>query len=147
LLASGGEDCVVRLWDTNTWECCQILTGHSGTIARVAFSPDGTYLASASKDYTVRIWDTATGECLQILAGHTDLVNFVVFHPDPSQHLLASCGHDETIRLWDTDTWACRQVMRPQRIYEDMNITGIQGLTTAQLATLQGLGAIVLNTP
>jgi WD40 repeat protein len=143
LLASGGEDYLVMMWDVDSGELQHTCAGHTASVTAVTFNLTGTLLASASKDYTVRIWDTATGECLQILAGHTDLVNFVVFHPDPSQHLLASCGHDETIRLWDTDTWACRQVMRPQRIYENMNITGIQGLTTAQLATLQGLGAIV----
>jgi WD40 repeat protein len=142
LLAGGGEDCMVRLWDTNTWECCQVLIGHTGTIARVAFSPDGAYLASASKDYTVRIWDVSTGECLETLEGHTDMVNFVVYHPDPQRRLLASCSHDETIRLWDTNTWECTKVLRPQRIYEDMNITGATGLTPSQLTTLKTLGAI-----
>jgi WD40 repeat protein len=76
------------------------------------------------------------------LEGHTDLVNFVVYHPDPQRRLLASCSHDETIRLWNTDTWECIKVLRPQRIYEDMNITGATGLSTAQRITLKGLGAI-----
>jgi WD40 repeat protein len=141
-LASGGEDYTVRLWDTYTWECCHILNGHTGTISKVVFNLDGSNLASASKDYTVRIWDVATGECLKILAGHTDLVNCVVYHPDPQRRLLASCSHDETIRLWDTETWECLKVLRPQRVYENMNITGATGLSPAQLATLKTLGAI-----
>ena len=142
LLASGGEDYSIRIWNIHTGECCDILSGHTGAISGVSFSPDGGYLASSSKDATVRIWDVATGECIKILEGHTDLVNYVVYHPDPQRRLLASCSHDETIRLWDTETWECLKVLRPQRVYEDMNITGATGLSPAQLATLKTLGAI-----
>jgi WD40 repeat protein len=143
LLASGGNDCTIRLWNIHTGECCHVFTGHTGAVAKVVFNLDGSHLASASKDYTVRIWDVATGECIKILEGHTDLVNCVVYHPDPQRRLLASCSHDETIRLWDTETWECLKVLRPQRVYEDMNITGATGLSPAQLATLKTLGAIL----
>jgi WD40 repeat protein len=144
LLASGGEDYTVRLWHIHRGECVHVLNGHTGAITGTAFSLDGKYLASSSKDYTIRIWDVATGECVQVLTGHTDLVNFVVYHPDEQRRLLASCSHDETIRLWDTDTWECVKILRPQRIYEGMKIAGAKGITTAQLNTLQGLGAIAL---
>jgi WD40 repeat protein len=142
LLASGGEDNSVRLWDFEAGECRQVLTGHTAAIACVAFSPDGMYLASASKDYTIRIWQVATGECIRVLTNHTDLVNFVAFHPDADRILLASCSHDETIRLWDTDFWICIKVLRPQRIYEEMNITKVTGITPSQIDALKSLGAI-----
>jgi hypothetical protein len=35
--------------------------------------------------------------------------------------------------------------LRPQRVYEEMNITGVTGLTAAQRITLKGLGAIELD--
>ena len=142
LLASGGEDNDIRIWQIHTGECHYILSGHTAAITGATFSPDGLYLASSSKDATVRIWDVATGECVRTLTGHTDLVNFVVYHPDPDRRLLASCSHDETIRLWNTETWECLKVLRPQRVYENMNITGATGLSPAQLATLKTLGAI-----
>jgi WD40 repeat protein len=145
LLASGGEDYTVCLWHIHRGECIHVLNGHTGAITGTAFSLDGKYLASSSKDYTIRIWDVATGECIQVLTGHTDLVNFVVYHPDEQRRLLASCGHDETIRLWDTDTWECVKVLRPQRIYEGMNITGVKGVSAAQIATLKELGAVELG--
>jgi WD40 repeat protein len=92
--------------------------------------------------YTIRIWRVSTGECIRVLTGHTDLVNFVVFHPDVDRILLASCSHDETIRLWDTDFWICIKVLRPQRIYEGMNITKVTGITASQINALKSLGAI-----
>jgi WD40 repeat protein len=144
LLASGGEDYTVRIWHIHTGECIHVLNGHTGAITCTAFSLDGSYLVSSSKDYTIRIWEVATGKCVQTLTGHTSLVNFVTYHPDADRRLLASCGHDETIRLWNTDTWECTKVLRPQRVYEEMDITGVTGLTTAQRITLKGLGAIDL---
>jgi WD40 repeat protein len=139
LLASGGEDPEIRLWDLNG-DCQLILTGHTGAIASLAFSPDGLYLASASKDHTIRIWEVATGNCLNILTQHQDLVNFVAFHPNGKQ--LATCSHDETIRLWETDFWIGAKVLRPERLYEGMNITSAQGLSESQVSMLKSLGAI-----
>ena len=142
LLASGSEDSNIRIWNVWTGECLQVLSEHTSTIRAVKFSPDGAYLASSSNDLTVRIWDVNTWKCLKILTGHISFVTGIAYHPDPQRQLLASCSHDDTIRLWDTATGECIEVLRPQRIYEGMNVSGATGITTAQLATLKGLGAL-----
>jgi CHAT domain/WD domain, G-beta repeat len=58
LLASGGGDKTVRLWDPATGEHRRTLTGHADWVFAVAFSPDGRLLASGGADETVRLWDS-----------------------------------------------------------------------------------------
>jgi len=55
--------------------------------------------------------------------------------------LLASSGDDSTIRLWDRESGELVRTLRRDRPYERLNMTGIQGLTAAQKATLHALGA------
>ncbi|MFF0087784.1 WD40 repeat domain-containing serine/threonine protein kinase [Streptomyces canus] len=56
MLASGGDDNAVRLWDPHTGEELGALTGeHTAPVSSVAFSPDGQHLASASTD-EIRLW-------------------------------------------------------------------------------------------
>jgi WD40 repeat protein len=55
---------------------------------------------------------------------------------------IVSGSQDQTIKLWHTETGECLATMRAPRPYEQMNITGISGLTTAEQETLKLLGAI-----
>ena len=78
----GVEDTTIRLWDVETGEHISALTGHTGWVSSVSFSPDGRTLATGSEDATVRLWDVETGEHISALTGHTDGVSSVSFSPD-----------------------------------------------------------------
>ena len=45
------------------------LTGHSGVVTSVDFSPDGNRVVSASLDNLVKIWNTATGALVSSFMG------------------------------------------------------------------------------
>lgn len=56
LLASGGEDGLVRLWDTTSGRERVALEWHLDAVGSVVFTPDGMTLASGSFDGTVKLW-------------------------------------------------------------------------------------------
>lgn len=59
LLAIGGEDRAVHLWDMRKGQWLRHWPGHLGEIGALAFSPDGRRLASGSEDASALIWDVS----------------------------------------------------------------------------------------
>ncbi|MBW4465625.1 MAG: NACHT domain-containing protein [Pegethrix bostrychoides GSE-TBD4-15B] len=110
LLATGGNNRTVCLWQIATGQKLFSLSGHTGWICAVIFSPDGKLLASSSMDQTIRLWDTQTGDCLQVLVGHTDVIWSLAFSPDGQW--LASGSDDYTIKIWQTATGESVQTLR-----------------------------------
>lgn len=96
-----GQHRAVELWDVATGDHLASLTGHTGPVEDVAFSPDGARLATASFDRTVWLWDSATGDQLLVLHSPIATVSSVSFHPDGTR--LASTGPDGTVRVWALD--------------------------------------------
>lgn len=54
---SGGADGAVRVWEAGTWRLLHTLTGHTGGVAAVGRSPDGTRLATGGFDGALRVWE------------------------------------------------------------------------------------------
>src|SRR6185369_6617731 len=82
LLASGGDDAVVKLWDTATGREIATLNGHSLGVKAVAFSDDGKLLVSGSDDGSARLWDVNTGETLATLVTLNAGSDWLVVTPD-----------------------------------------------------------------
>lgn len=54
-----GTSVGVELREAGSVELVALLTGHTGAVSLVAFSPGGKTLASGSGDGTVLLWDVA----------------------------------------------------------------------------------------
>ena len=126
ILATGGDDCTVRLYAADTLPPVPtfVLTGHVHRVACVAIGPSIADLpllvASGSDDETVRLWDADTGLALGApLVAHTGSVPSVAFAPcvtgaTGGMVLLASAGGwDATVRLWDVGVLPPRPVGVP----------------------------------
>ena len=61
LVASGGDDNRILLWNRTTGELVHRLDGHEAKVMSVAASPDGKLVASASWDQRIGLWDVGTG--------------------------------------------------------------------------------------
>jgi WD40 repeat protein/transcriptional regulator with XRE-family HTH domain len=111
LLASGGIDATVRLWDPHRGTLLATLS-HPDQVSALTWSPDGHLLASGSFDGQIRLWETqhsAPVTCIAALTGHTDLVCGLAFAPDGSR--LASASWDRTVKLWEVASGGVSQTL------------------------------------
>ena len=137
-LVSGSSDHTIKLWNIHTGECLKTFHDRTSSVWSVTFTLDSKTIISSSEK--VKIWDVSTGECLRTLQGHTNGVRSIEISSD--HKILVSGSLDETIKIWDFNTGKCLKTLRNERLYEEMNITGVTGLTEAEKATLKALGAV-----
>jgi WD40 repeat protein len=100
LVASGGEDGAVWLWDTGRGEPRQ-LADQLSQVRALALSPDGELLASGSSDGVLHLWKLRTGTSHSVY--HMGVpVQDVAFSPDA--HHVGAVGRGKIARVWPVES-------------------------------------------
>jgi WD40 repeat protein len=107
LLAAGGDDDTVHMWDVSVAERplpLPSLTGPTSKIFAIAISPDnGTLAAGTAADHAIYTWDIADPKHPRLvgmpLAGPASWINTVAFSPDGTT--LAGGSSDTFLWLWN----------------------------------------------
>ncbi|KAJ0041743.1 hypothetical protein NL108_007394, partial [Boleophthalmus pectinirostris] len=115
LLATGGCDGTIKLWDVIKQFCTHNLKGSAGVVHLVQFHPDAQKLQlfSSSLDCGIRMWDLRSSQCVCVLQSHYSAVTGLSFSCD-GQTMISS-GRDKICTVWDLKT---QKVKRTVPVYE-----------------------------
>src|SRR6266699_3539789 len=138
LASAAGSKLLV--WDVQRGAGVRTLGPQPGEASAVTWEPSGERLLSGGSDGRLCWWEVQSGACVRVREAHQGTVQALKVSPEGRR--LASCGNDGTIKLWDLQSGKPLQTLRRDRPYERLNITGIRGLTQAEIATLRALGAM-----
>lgn len=83
ILASGGPEKTVRLYDPRTGNKVSKLVGHVDNIRAILIDDAGDTILSASADKTVKMWSIKNGRCMYTFTMHDESV-WSLFSDDPS---------------------------------------------------------------
>ncbi len=115
IVATGGEDRSIRLWQLDTGNQIAVLTGHQKSIRTLAIHPVHIdLLYSSGQDGMIKLWQLDRAIELQSIDSHQATVNHLAISPDG--RLLITAGSDRTLKIWDTDTHTHLSNLRPHRL-------------------------------
>lgn len=121
ILASGGIEKVIRVWDARSGSRITKFIGHTDNVRAILCSDDGKTFISASSDTTVKIWDLTAGRCLHTLT----------MHADPVWTLASDHPHLAVFHSADRSGLVLKHDLRPQsRAPGDLECTALCKETT-----------------
>ena len=104
LMASGGEDCKINVWDVKTGKNLRTLGSNKSAIECLCFAPSEQCLVSGSTSGSIKVFDLNEGR-YRNLGGHKTTVTSVQYHP--FSDFVASGSKDTTVKVWDVRNKEC----------------------------------------
>lgn len=127
VMASGGPESIVRLWDPKSGKRITSFVGHTDNVRDILINQDGDKVMTASSDQTVKLWSMTAGRCMYTLTMHNDSVWSL--HSDHPQLSIFYSG-DRSGLVARTDVRGC----------SDMN----DGLSLAIAQEHEGINELVV---
>ncbi|CAL7933041.1 unnamed protein product [Xylocopa violacea] len=117
VMASGGSDGTIRLWNLQHHTCTHNLKGAQGVISVLVFHPntEKELLFAAGDDIKIHGWNITSGEEEITLSGHYSKVTSLSFIED--KDYLVSSGRDRVLILWDISSGTSLRIVP---VYEEI---------------------------
>lgn len=100
IIASGGPESVVRVWDSRTGKRITKFVGHTDNVRDILVAQDGETILTASSDQTVKVWSMTAGRCMYTLTMHNDSV-WSLFSEHPQLSVFYSSDRSGTVAKTD----------------------------------------------
>jgi U3 small nucleolar RNA-associated protein 12 len=99
LLATGGADCDIVLWDLTAETGLFRLRGHRDAVTQLHFlGENNQQLLSGSKDTLLKVWDMDQQRCVETIVGHRAEVWDFAVTPDETRLVTISSASD--MKVW-----------------------------------------------
>lgn len=95
--SAGLSDNSIQLVDLTMGKVTKTLTGHTGPVAELTYTPKGDQLVSVSADKSARVWDIAAGSAKTTIDHGAPILSMALTKDGTK---LVTAGTDKTIKLW-----------------------------------------------
>ncbi|CAH1797851.1 unnamed protein product [Owenia fusiformis] len=103
LVAAGGDEGMVKLFDVAGKSLLRTFRGHSGPVHVSKFLTGNLQILSGSDDKTVKLWDIPSESEVMSYNEHTDYIRCGAVS-QRSKNIVLTGAYDHTVRLFDTRT-------------------------------------------
>ena len=94
----------IIVWDVESGERVASLTGHTGYIYRLCFSPCGRFLASGGEeDGTVRVWNVESWQEINAYIGYGKSDMIPSYSPEGVLRVAVASYDDDIVPVWDLE--------------------------------------------
>lgn len=100
ILAAGGPESIVRLWDSRNGKRITKFVGHTDNVRDILINEAGDMIMTASSDQTVKVWSMTAGRCMHTLTMHNDSV-WSLFSNDPTLGIFYSSDRSGLVAKTD----------------------------------------------
>lgn len=101
VLATGGPESVVRVWDPKSGKLITKFVGHTDNIRGILINETGDKIMTASSDQTVKVWSLTAGRCTHTLTMHNDSV-WSLYSDHPQLSVFYSSDRSGLVAKTDT---------------------------------------------
>lgn len=109
LIASGGDDNIIKVWNPSTGKLIRNFAGHSLPIKSLLITPDGQTVISSSFDETIRFWSLQTGKQFRSLR-EKEGIRAIALTTDGNT--LISASGDKTIKYRNLTTRKIDRILK-----------------------------------